>query len=62
MNMIMINASPRITKNSNTEIIMQSFIKGFLKSGEHEVKIYHLVEESTWKDIREATYRYDTTI
>lgn len=59
MHMIMINASPRVTKNSNTEIIIQSFIKGFLKSGEHEVKIYHLVEESTWKDIREAIYRYD---
>lgn len=53
---MMINASPRVSNQSNTEIILHRFADGFMESGEHVVSFHHLEKQSSWSKIREVLY------
>lgn len=57
MHLMMINASPRVSNQSNTEIILHRFADGFLESGEHMVTFHHLEKQSSWMKIREVLYQ-----
>lgn len=57
MHLMMINASPRVSSQSNTEIILHRFADGFLESGEHVASFYPLEKQSSWRKIREALYQ-----
>lgn len=55
MDLIIINCSPRKKSQSNTSIILHSFLKGYTSQG-YTAKVFHLSEKKTWNAIRTAFY------
>lgn len=53
MHLVIINCSPRTVAKSNTNLILQSFIKGYTSQG-NTVELYHLSKRQTWSDIQQA--------
>ncbi len=53
MNVVIINGSPRARKYSNTEKIIQAFVKGLEAEG-HTYTLYALSSRSEWNAAREA--------
>lgn len=53
MHLVVINCSPRVLANSNTNIILQSFIAGYIKSG-NTVELHHLSQSKKWNEIQKA--------
>lgn len=53
MHLIIINCSPRVLSNSNTNIILQNFIAGYTKNG-NTVELFHLSQKGKWNDIQQA--------
>lgn len=56
MHLTVISCTPRIKKYSNTNKIINSFLKGFKKKG-NTAKVYYLSERETWEEIRKAFYK-----
>lgn len=61
MNLIIINCSPRVKANSNTNIIVHAFAEGFTKQG-NTTDIYNLSELGKWNEIRAAFYNNDNIL
>lgn len=53
MDLVVINCSPRKKSESNTNIILHGFVKGYTSQG-YTAKIFHLSEKKTWDAIRTA--------
>lgn len=53
MHVVIINGSPRVRKHSNTEKILDSFVKGLEEKGVTYER-YAVSERSSWDEIREA--------
>ena len=53
MHVVIINGSPRVQKFSNTDKIIQSFVKGFQASGS-SYDLYSLSNRKEWDAAREA--------
>ncbi len=58
MHLLIVNCSPRVKKNSNTERILSKFIEGFTANG-NSVESYCLSERNTWDKIESAFYAND---
>lgn len=61
MQLTIYNGSPR-KKNSNTEVIMNSFIDGFSDNSKNTVKMFYLMEKSKRKEHLEAFENSDIII
>ena len=61
MQVVIINGSPRVRKNSNTDKIIQSFGKGLEASGS-SYDLYSLSNRKEWDDAREAFTSHDQII
>lgn len=55
MNLVIINCSPRMKAKSNTNMIINAFAAGYLKSG-NTAEVYQLSEAGSWDGIRKAFY------
>lgn len=53
MHIVVINASPRMEKKSNTETIIRAFLKGY-EQGEDTAELYHLSDRRQWADAERA--------
>ena len=53
MHLVVINCSPRTVKKSNTNFILQQFIKGYTEVG-NTVELHSLSQRSTWREITKA--------
>lgn len=53
MHAVIINGSPRIQKNSNTDKILQKFTEGFCEEG-NTFELYSLSDRNIWNDARVA--------
>ena len=60
MHAVIINGSPRVQKNSNTDKILKKFTKGMEESGS-TFELYSLSDRKVWESAREAYY-YNTDI
>ena len=58
MHVVIINGSPRVRKDSNTEKIIAAFAKGLSEKGV-TFEIYAVSERKTWDAIRDAYIRND---
>ncbi len=56
MHVLIINGSPRIKKYSNTDKILEQFIKGMSENGT-TYELYEVSDKDKWDDIREAYNR-----
>ena len=61
MHLLIINCSPRLKKNSNTNLIINAFSEGYIKQN-NTVEIYHLSEIGKWEEIRQAFYKNDNIL
>lgn len=61
MHVVIINGSPRVQKNSNTDIIIQSFGKGLRESGS-TYELYSLSNRKEWDAAREAFSGHDQIV
>ena len=61
MHLLVINCSPRIEQKSNTNSILQQFIKGYTEAG-NTVELYNLSQLNSWDDIRKAYYENDNIL
>ncbi|WP_416324632.1 NAD(P)H-dependent oxidoreductase [[Eubacterium] hominis] len=62
MNLLMINASPRIKQQSNTQIILEAFQKGFIEETKQATKILCLSERNHWNEIMQEMYEHETIL
>lgn len=53
MHLVVINASPRVEKKSNTARIIRTFLRGYEKKG-HTAEVWHLSDKKQWESAREA--------
>jgi hypothetical protein len=53
MQFVIINASPRIASKSNTELILDSFCKGFASDGS-TWELRHLSNRAEWQNARDG--------
>lgn len=53
MHAVIINGSPRIQRNSNTDKILQKFTEGFCES-QNTFELYSLSDRGVWNDAKEA--------
>lgn len=53
MHIVVINASPRMEKKSNTETIIRAFLKDY-EQGENTAELYHLSDRRQWADAERA--------
>ena len=61
MHAVIINGSPRIQKNSNTDKILQKFTAGFCEAG-NTFELYSLSDRNIWDDARLAFDNNDNII
>lgn len=53
MHLVIINASPRVEKKSNTARIIRSFLRGF-EDGGNTAEVWHLSDKKQWTGAKEA--------
>ncbi len=53
MRLTVINCSPRIKAKSNTEIILEHFLRGFCESG-NTAEVWHLSDRNEWEQAAQA--------
>ena len=61
MHLMVINASPRVKKFSNTDKILSKFLEGYEASG-NTYEQYEISVRSSWDKIREAYDRNDNIL
>ena len=55
MHLTVINCSPRVKSKSNTEIILEHFLRGFEESG-NTSEVWHLSDKNEWESAAKAFY------
>ena len=61
MHLVIVNCSPRTVSESNTNIIVEAFARGYTQRG-NTAEIHHLSQKGTWDDIRTAFYANDNIL
>lgn len=62
MHLLIVSATPRVKKNSNTDKIISKFVEGFCAQNDNSTECFYLSERDSWEDIRRAFEKNDNVL